>query len=110
MSKTTRVQWVDLDSLVNDFTSSQGNAALAVSRNRDWFNPVLDAAYRYAAAVWADCVRWHATRRSEAHLRACSDAVLKDIGIHRSEIASLANSHDRRRTNVVDLQSYRRDS
>ena len=40
-------------------------------------------------SLWFGMVRAHQQRRSEAELKHLNDAVLKDIGMHRSEITSV---------------------
>ena len=107
MSNKTRVQWIDLEALVVGRIDATGQGALTVNTNRTvmaGFLTALSEAAHKAADAW---VQWQTVRRTEAQLRNCSDAVLKDIGIHRSEISSLAvGAKERRRANL-DLRPQR---
>lgn len=47
-----------------------------------------------AAGAWTDIVRWHRARRAIVHLHSCSDHILRDIGIDRSQITSAVQFGD----------------
>jgi len=57
-----------------------------------------------AGSVWTETVRWYRARRSAAALKACSDRMLRDIGIDRSEIDSIVFfGADGRRRGPIDF-------
>jgi uncharacterized protein YjiS (DUF1127 family) len=63
--------------------------ALPVARESDFF----DACER----LWKRYRAWRLRRATERALEALGDGALRDIGIHRCEIASLAAGNDRTR-------------
>lgn len=58
---------------------------------------------RAFANLWGIVVCWHKARRTAAALHACSDRMLQDIGIDRSEITSIVfYGGDSRRRGPMD--------
>jgi uncharacterized protein YjiS (DUF1127 family) len=53
-------------------------------------NEYLAALRRLRGRAWAAFLRWRMRRRTYAALSVLSDATLRDIGLHRSEIRSVA--------------------
>lgn len=86
--------------LVWDSPSSPAQAAFAVRLSAP--APLGDLAARFGAAVATWRAR-RARRRTEQTLRGLSGAVLKDLGLHRSEAGSVAYgaAHERRRAHAA---------
>jgi len=104
MSSNTRVQWIDLEALLVGRVATTGQGGVAVAGHHDFFARFKAAVSNRVQTVGAAWMRWHSIRRTEAQLRSCSDSVLKDIGIHRSEIGSLASAAGERRRANLDLR------
>lgn len=81
-----------------------GNACLFY---RDRTNASLHVGNLVSGAVgivWTEAVRWYRARQAAAALMACSDRMLRDIGIDRSEINSVVYyGGKRRRHGPVDI-------
>ena len=97
MSKSSNIQWVDFEAAHGREVPQYGVGALVIGSRRGWVDTVFWAAFDYASRGWAALVAWNSARRTEAQLRSCSDFLLKDIGIHRSEISAVAAGRGYRR-------------
>lgn len=99
MSKLQLANWISQIMFPVQAYEGVGNARLYY---RERTIASLRAGSVIAGAVvnlWTEVVRWQSARRTEAALRACSDRTLRDVGIDRSEITSIAyfGGRDRRR-------------
>ncbi|WP_161973652.1 DUF1127 domain-containing protein [Hwanghaeella grinnelliae] len=97
MQKTEFAEWIRQTLFPAQIVEPVGNVSLHYRVRTNASLHVGSLVSGTVVSVWTEVVRWHRARRAAAALMACSDTMLRDIGIDRSEIKSVVYDGDQGR-------------